>query len=91
MRSEEFAEGRSLAFGVRKAFARRLRGVRGVRSKGGHSEAFEGGRLKAFGSVQWRSTTVGLPAMSDGLGWPWDDPLGRYGCAAFLFKTTRTQ
>ena len=48
MRSEEFAEGRSLAFGVRKTFARRLRGVRGVRSQGGHSEPFEGVRKRSM-------------------------------------------
>ena len=75
--------------GVREAFARRSRGVRSGRAFGACVRGVCSGR--AFGSVQRRSTTVGLSAISDGLGWPWDDPLGRYGCAAFLFKTTRTQ
>ena len=61
MHSPRFAERRLLAFGVREAFAkafvrrargvreafaRRSRGVRGVRSKGGRSEAFEGVRKR---------------------------------------------
>ena len=73
-RSEAFAEQRSLAFGVHEVFGARVRKA-GVQK-----------RSKVFGSVQRRSTKVGLSAISDGLGWPWDDPPGRYSCAVFLLS-----
>ena len=73
MRSEAFAERRSLAFGVREAFARRSRGVREafgacVRKAGVRK------RSKASGGARKRSTTLGSSAISDDLRWPWDDP-----------------
>ena len=80
MRSEAFAELHSLAFGVREALARRSRSVREAfaRRWRGVGEAFgacvrKAGvrkRSKALGSVQRRSTKVGLSSISDGLGWP---------------------
>ena len=67
-----------MAFGVREAFGARVRKA-GVRK-----------RSKVFGSVQRGSTKVGLSAISDGSGWPWDDPPGRYSCAVSSQKA-RTQ
>ena len=55
--------------GVREAFAKRSRGVRdafGMRVR----KASVRRRSEAFGSVQRRSRTLGLSAISVGLGWP---------------------
>ena len=75
-RSNAFDSVRLAAFtgvrrsrGVREAFAKRSRGVRdafGMRVR----KAGVRKRSKAFGSVQRRSRTLGLSAISVGLGWP---------------------
>ena len=62
--------------GVREAFARRSRSVReafATRSGCAFERQVFGGvqrRSEAFGSVQRRSRTLGLSAISVGLGWP---------------------
>ena len=57
--------------GVREAFARRSRSVReAFATRSGCAFGSVRRRSEAFGSVQRRSRTLGLSAISVGLGWP---------------------